>query len=343
MATTIAADAVIAGIEGEYRRRTPRSAALFAAATDVVPGGTSRSGVAFRPYPLVIRQGQGCRIVDADGQEYLDFLNSNSALIHGHAHPAITAAIQQQAARGVAWSAIAAEEAELGRLLRERVPSLTKVRFCNSGTEAGMYAVRVARAFTGRDKILKFEGGYHGSYDDVEVSKGPFRLAEAGPPDDPQPVVGTLGFPRGMAERVVVAPFNDRAVLERRLRDQGDELAAVFVEPLIGAGGMIAPDDGFLPFLREITRAHGVLLVADEVVTFRLARGGGQDRWGFDADLTMFGKTIGGGLPVGAIGGREDLLMLTTYDADAPSRARLSLSGTFSGAALGMVAGRAAI
>jgi glutamate-1-semialdehyde 2,1-aminomutase len=336
------AESVVERIEQEYRRRTPRSAELFQAANVYIPGGASRSLVVFHPYPLCMTAGQGAHFTDIDGHDYIDFVNCHSALVHGHAHPAITAAIQQQAARGPASSAASEDEAALARLLCERVPSVQKVRFCSSGTEAAMYAIRIARAFTGRDKILKFEGGYHGSYDDAEISKT-FQVAEAGPPGDPRPVAATLGFPRGTTDRVVVAPFNDREVVSRRIHENKDALAAVLVEPVVGAGGMIPPEDGFLPFLRQITREHGIVLIADEVVTFRLAYAGAQALYDFEPDLTMFGKVIGGGLPVAAVGGRDDLLMLSSYDLSGATLSRLSLSGTFSGAAIGMAAGRACL
>jgi glutamate-1-semialdehyde 2,1-aminomutase len=310
---------VLERIEAEYRRRTPRSAEEFRRSAEVIPAGASRSLVLFPPHPPVMVEGKGARFVDLDGNEYIDFVNCHSALVHGHAHPGITAAIQRQAARGTAWSAASELEPRLASLIRERVASIEKVRFCCSGTEAGMYAVRLARAFTGREKILKFEGGFHGSYDDLEVGKT---------------LNATAGLPRDTAQRVVVAPFNDREATARQIERHRDELAAVMVEPLLGAGGMIAAAEGFLPFLREITRRHGILLIADEVVSLRVAYGGAQERYGFDADLTMLGKIIGGGLPVAAIGGRADILELSS---------QLSLSGTFSGAALGMAAGIASL
>lgn len=324
---------VLDRIEAEYRRRTPRSAEQFRRSAELIPGGASRSLVVFKPHPPVMVEGKGARFTDLDGNEYIDFVNCHSALVHGHAHAGITTAIQQQAARGTAWSAASELEPALASLICRRVSSIEKIRFCCSGTEAGMYAVRLARAFTGREKILKFEGGYHGSYDDVELSKT-LKLEEAGPPDDPRPVAATLGFPRDTARRVVVAPFNNGEVTVRQIERHRDDLAAVIVEPVLGAGGMIAPAEGFLPFLSEITRRYGIVLIADEVVSLRLALGGAQQRYACKPDLTMLGKVIGGGLPVAAIGGREDILQLS---------GQLSLSGTFSGAAIGMAAGIASL
>ena len=329
-------------IEAEYRRRTPRSAEQFRRSAQYIPGGASRGLVVFKPHPPVMVEGRGARFADLDGNEYIDFVNCHSALVHGHAHPGITSAIQRQAARGTAWSAASELEPTLAGMLCERVDSIERLRFCCSGTEAGMYVARLARAFTGREKLLKFEGGYHGSYDDLELSKS-LNLEEAGPLDDPRPVVATSGIPRDAAGRVVVAPFNDREVTARQIERHRNDLAAVIVEPLLGAGGMIAPAEGFLPFLREATRRHGILLIADEVVSFRLARGGAQERYGFDPDLTMLGKVIGGGLPVAALGGREDILKLSAYDSGPGGAGQLSLSGTFSGAAIGMAAGIASL
>ena len=342
MTITTQSDSVVDNIEQEYLRRTRRSAELFQAASTWIPGGASRSLVVHKPYPIVMDEGTGTRFTDVDGHEYSDFVNCHSALVHGHAHPGITAAIQRQAERGTAWSSASQEEVDLARMICERVPSVEQVRFCSSGTEAGMYVVRMARLLSGRDKTLKFEGAYHGSYDDLDVSKV-FRVEEAGPADDPQPTTGTLGFPRGMTDRVLIAPFNNKEVTARRIEEYKNELAAVIVEPVLGAGGMIPPENGFLLFLREITRDFGILLIADEVVTFRLAYGSAQQLYGIEPDLTMFGKVIGGGLPQGAIGGRKDLMQSSTYDVDGSTPSKLSLSGTFSGAALEMAAGRASL
>jgi glutamate-1-semialdehyde 2,1-aminomutase len=273
-------------------------------------------------------EGRGARFTDLDGNEYIDFVNCHSALVHGHTHPGITTAIQKQAARGVASSFASELESSLAQLLCRRVASIEKIRFCCSGTEGGMYLARLVRAFTGREKTLKFEGGYHGSYDDFEPTKTPAL---------------TMGLPRDTASRVVVAPFNNREVTAQLIERHRDELAAVIVEPLLGAGGMIAPADGFLPFLSEVTRKHGILLIADEVVSFRLGHGGAQALYGFKPDLTMLGKVIGGGMPVAAFGGREDIMKLSAYGAGSGGSDQLSLSGTFSGTALGMAAGIASL
>jgi glutamate-1-semialdehyde 2,1-aminomutase len=341
MSTIAPGLAALDSVRNEYVGRTPRSRAAFDAACEVVPGGISRSGIAFAPHPIVFESGHGCRAIDVDGHEYIDFLNNHASLVHGHAHPDVTAAIRQQAERGTAWSAISEDEARLARSLCERVRSLERVRFTNSGTEAGMQAARMVRAFTGRPLILKFEGGMHGGFDDLEVSKRP-ALERAGPDDDPRSVAGP-GFAAGAAERVIVAPFNNRQAVARRIEKYREELAAVFVEPIMSFAGQILPEDGFLDFLRQITREHRVLLVADEVVTLRLAHGGGQEVFGFQPDLSLFGKIIGGGLPAGAVGGREDVMAVSGYQLHPDQGLRLSLSGTFSGAAIVMTAGAAAL
>lgn len=333
---------IIDRIELEYRQKTEKSRDLFAEACHYIPGGSSRSLVVFPPYPLAINWAKGSRFKDIDGNEYIDFVNCQSALVHGHAHPRINEAIAQQITKVTASSQASEEEIVLARMLCERVRSVQKVRFCCSGTEAAMYAIRLARAYTGKETILKFEGGYHGSYDDVEMSKV-FRPEDGGKPHDPDPVMATGGFPTDITKRVLVAPFNDHRVLARRIDENKDSLAAVILEPMLAAGGMIPPTEGFLSYVRELTRKNRILLIADEVVTFRLSCGGGQEAYGFEADLTILGKLIGGGLPVAAVGGREDILMLSKYQSDGPVPSKLSLSGTFNGAAVGMAAGIAAL
>lgn len=205
-----------------------------------------------------------------------------------------------------------------------------------------MQAARIVRAWTGKPRILKFEGGMHGAFEDLEVSKR-FDPLQAGPSHDPRPMPGTGGFGPGTLERVLVAPFNDTDTVTRRIREHADELAAVFVEPLMSYAGELPPEDGFLPFLRDVTRRHGVLLVADEVVSFRLSPGGAQQLYGFDPDLTILGKVIGGGLPVGAVGGRADVMAVSAYRWADETGQRLALSGTFSGSAIVMAAGKAAV
>jgi glutamate-1-semialdehyde 2,1-aminomutase len=322
----------------EFRRRTPRSAEASAAAKKVMPGGDTRTVAFHAPYPLTVERGQGCRFVDVDGNEYVDVLNNYTSLIHGHAHPAITAAVTEQLPKGTNYATAVAAQTRLAEIVTSRVASVDLVRFTNSGTEATMNAIRAARAFTGRDLIVKMEGGYHGTYDDFEVSVHP-DLAAAGPDDAPMPTLDTQGVPQNTLESVLVIPYNDVAAAERIFAERGDEIAAVILEPVMGAGGMIPAERDFLEVLRALTIKHDALLIFDEVMTFRLEPGGVQEHYRVRPDLTTFAKIIGGGFPVGAFGGRSEVM--EQFD---PARPRpLWQSGTFNGNAITMVAGAVAM
>lgn len=325
-------------VEAEYLRRTPRSSWFHSQATESLPGGDTRTIAFHRPYPLAIVRGAGATITDADGNEYLDFLNNYTSLIHGHAHPAIVEAATEQLRRGTAFAAFSTSQSELAEILCERVDSLAAVRFCNSGTEATMNAVRAARAFTGRQLLVKMEGGYHGSYDAVEVSVHP-DSAVAGPPHDPVPVTEGRGLTNGATADTTVLPFNDVAAAERLFTGRGGEVAAVIIEPIIGSGGMIPATPEYLRRLRELTTAHGALLIFDEVMAFRVGRGGAQGHYGVTPDLTTFAKIIGGGFPVGAFGGTGEVMR----QYDPRQETHLWQSGTFNGNPVTMVAGAAAM
>ncbi len=322
--------------EETYRRTTPRSQELHERAAAVMPGGTTRTTTFFAPYPLFIERGEGCRIWDADGTERIDMLGNYTAMILGHAHPKIVDAIRHQAARGTAFAAANPVEVELATLLCERVPSLDAVRFCNSGTEATMFAMRLARAFTGRPKIARIEGGYHGTHDYAEVSTHPV-VDEAGPPDAPFAVPDSIGTPAWALENVVVLPFNEADAAEAIIRRHASALAAVILEPIIGAGGVIAARPEFLQRLRKVTGELGILLIFDEVISFRVGPGGAQEMYGVTPDLTTLGKIIGGGLPVAAFGGRADVMELL----DPRHEPSLAQGGTYNGNPLGMAAGLA--
>ncbi|HEV8638741.1 MAG TPA: aspartate aminotransferase family protein [Chloroflexota bacterium] len=315
------------------------TARAHAAASEVIPGGTSRLHYHFAPYPIRARRGEGCHLVDAEGVRRLDFLNNMTALIHGHGHPAVKRAILEQLDRGTAFSEPTDEEVGLARLIAERVASVERIRFANSGTEAVMFAVKLARAFTGRSRIAKFEGFYHGYYDYVQVS---FNSTPAnwGDPAAPASTPSSGGLADDVLGQVLTLPYNDRPGVERLLEQHGRSLAAVIVDPLSNRAGFPPPADGFLPFLREIARSYGVVLVYDEVISFRLGRGGAQGKYGGDPDLTTFGKVIGGGLPVGAVGGRAEVMALLDPSGGAP---RVISGGTFSGNPLTMAAGLAAV
>jgi glutamate-1-semialdehyde 2,1-aminomutase len=319
-----------------YRQTTPASRALHEKAVTVMPGGTTRTTTYFDPYPLYIERGEGCRVWDADGTERIDMLGNYTAMILGHAHPRVVEAIRKQAARGTGFAAANPIEVQLATLLCERVPSLDAVRFCNSGTEATMFAMRLARAFTGRPKIARIEGGYHGTHDYAEVSTHPV-VSEAGAPDAPIARPDSIGTPEWAVNHTVVLPFNNADAAEAIIRREGGQLAAVILEPIIGAGGVIAATVEFLERLRKVTRELGILLIFDEVISFRVAPGGAQQLYGVTPDITTLGKIIGGGLPVAAFGGRADVMDLL----DPRRNPNIAQGGTYNGNPLGMAAGLA--
>ena len=322
--------------EVTYRRTTPASRALHDKAVGVMPGGTTRTTTYFDPYPLYIDRGEGCRIWDVDGTERIDMLGNYSSMILGHAHPKVVEAIRSQAARGTGFAAANPVEVKLATLLCERVPSVEAVRFCNSGTEATMFALRLARAFTGRPKIARVEGGYHGTHDYAEVSTHP-AVDEAGPPEAPIARPDSIGTPEWVLENTVVLPFNNPDAADAIIRREGKQLAAVILEPIIGAGGVIPATSDFLHRLRATTRELGVVLIFDEVISLRVAPGGAQQMYGVTPDLTTMGKIIGGGLPVAAFGGRDDVMELLDPRRDP----NLAQGGTYNGNPLGMAAGLA--
>ena len=331
---------VEAEVVADYRATSPRSAALHEAARQVMPGGDTRTVAFHAPYPLVISAGQGCRIHDADGRTYVDLLNNYTSLIHGHSHPAVVAAVAERLPSGTAFPAPNEAQTRLAEIIVDRVASVDLVRFCNSGSEAVMNALRAARAFTGRDLIVKMEGGYHGTYDDVEVSVRPDpRDPASGPDHAPVGVLGTRGVPANTADNVVVTPLNDIDAVERLLRERGQDVAAVIVEPVMGSAGMLPADRAFLEALRVLTLEHDALLIFDEVMSFRLEPGGMQQHYRVRPDLTTFAKIIGGGFPVGGFGGRSSVM--EQFDPLRP--APLWQSGTFNGNLITMVAGVAAM
>jgi glutamate-1-semialdehyde 2,1-aminomutase len=325
---------VRASLERTYRERTTRSAELHQDALRCFPAGVTRSVTFHAPYPVYVADGCECRMRDVDGNEYIDALGNFGSMIHGHAHPAITQAIREQVGRGTDYGAPAEAHLTLAREIMRRVSSVERLRFTASGTEAVLYAVRAARAFTGRQKILKFEGSYHGGYDSVSVSVDPGALA----PDWPRGVVGSAGLPKEVGDTTLVAPFNDLAAVERILEANRGEIAAVIAEA-VTVRGMIPAEAAFLEGVRRLTQAMDVLLILDEVVTLRLSEGGAQKRYGVTPDLTTMGKIIGGGLPVGAFGGRADVM--AGFD---PARTPpIHHSGTFAGNSAVIAAGLASM
>jgi glutamate-1-semialdehyde 2,1-aminomutase len=306
-----------------------RSQRLFEEAKRYLPGGVDspvRSFKAVGGTPLFIEGGKGCKIHDVDGREYIDYVCSWGPLIVGHAHPAIVRALQAAVEKGTSYGAPTEKETALARLIVEAMPSLDLVRFVNSGTEATMVAIRLARGFTGRDKIVKFEGCYHGHADSLLVKAGSGALT-FGVPD-------SLGVPEALAQDTYLLPYNHLDAVVQLLQSKGSEIAAVVVEPIAANMGVVPPRPGFLEGLRELTDRHGVLLIFDEVITgFRMGYGGAQSLYGIKPDLTCLGKIIGGGLPVGAFGGRREIM-----EQVAPLGG-IYQAGTLSGNPLTMTAG----
>jgi len=312
---------------------SPRSRELRDLARRYMPGGVSSPVRAFKAVggdPPIIAYGQGPRVFDVDGNAYIDYLAAFGPLILGHAHPTVTEALVAAAGRGTAYGATTELEVELARTICAAIPSIELVRFVNSGTEATMSALRLARAFTARDKIVKFEGCYHGHADGLLVKAGSGQ-ATLGLPDSP-------GVPESYAAHTLIAPFNDEAGAHALFELHPEEIAAVIVEPIAGNMGVVPPAPGFLARLRDLTRQNGSLLIFDEVITgFRLRYGGVQTVFGVEPDLTCLGKIIGGGLPVGAYGGRAEIMEMV-----AP-QGPVYQAGTLAGNPLAMAAGIAAL
>jgi len=306
-----------------------RSDELYREACKFLPGGVNSPVRAFKAVggtPFFVAKGKGSRIWDVDGNEYIDYVASWGPLILGHAHPEVVDFVNQVAQRGTSFGAPTELEVELARKVVEAVPSIEMVRFVNSGTEATMSALRLARGYTGRDKIVKFEGCYHGHVD--------YLLAKAGSGVLTFSLPGTPGVPQDFTKHTLLAPFNDLDSVKTLFEQVGEEIAAVIVEPIMGNAGVIPPASGFLEGLRSITQQYGALLIFDEVITgFRVAYGGAQSLYGITPDLTCLGKVIGGGLPVGAYGGKREIM-----EHVAPT-GPVYQAGTLSGNPLAMAAG----
>ena len=323
----------------EYAAKTPRSRALHEEAAAVMPGGNSRTTTFFDPYPFYFQRGQGAHVWDADGIERVDFNNNYTSLVLGHATPDVIKAVQAVAESGLSFPGPTEHEIRLAEMITRRVPSVESLRFTNSGTEATMNAVRLARAFTNRAKIAKFEGAFHGTHDWVMVSvTGDTK--SWGNRRKPKPIAWSAGIPPAVLKHTVVLPWNDPEACEEILTAEAANVAALIVDPYLCNGGLVPPADGFMTRLREITERHGILLIMDEVISFRTAWGGGQERLGVRPDLTTFGKVIGGGLPVGAFGGRRDVMAF--YDP-RKGGARISQGGTFNANPVTMAAGVATL
>jgi glutamate-1-semialdehyde 2,1-aminomutase len=322
-----------------YADANPRSAELHTRATKFMPGGDTRNSIFWDPFPLYITDGNGTTLTDADGNSRTDFVNNMTTLILGHRPPEVTAAVAEQIEHGISFPAPNPSVVRWAELMCERVPSLDKVRFVNTGTEATLNAIRAARAFTGKQKLVKCEGAYHGNHDAIQISVVP-PLDQAGDADSPEAVKAFPGISDTAVDDIFITPFNDIVTAERVIREHADELAAVIVEPVNGQCGMVPGKPEFLEGLRRITDELGIVLIFDEVIAFRIAYGGAQDYYGITPDLTCFGKVVGGGMPVGAFGGRDDIMSM--WDPTGGS-AVVQHAGTFNGNPMTAAAGIATL
>lgn len=318
----------------QYVASTPRAAELHKQAMKYLPGGSTRGVQYFPPYPFVAERGEGLYIYDVDGNRYLDYVINATSLILGHAHPKVVKAIQDKASLGTAFSVPTEDQTKLARVLCERIPSVETLRFTNSGTEGTLMAIRAARAFTGKHKIAKFEGGYHGSHEYAEISVSP--SADKLDPNEITSVPQYPGQPPSISEDVIVMPYNDLEACERIIRQHKYDLSCVIMEAISSSFGYLPANVDFLSGIRELTTELGILLIFDEVQSLRVAPGGAQELLGVTPDLTCMGKIIGGGTPVGAFGGREDVMALYDPTENGPT---LGHSGTFNGNPLTMAAG----
>ena len=321
-----------------YLEITPQSRAIWEEACRYLPDGDSRHSIFWNPYPIFTESAQGAVVTDADGVERLDFINTMTTMILGHGPAPVLEAARQQMERGLAYNSPNRHQVELARLLCERIPSFQQVRFTNSGTEATLNTLRAARAFTGRSKFAKVEGGYHGTHDAVLVS---LRIdpATGGDYDNPQPVASSGGLADGTLDQAVIIPYNDVETARRILEEQRDELAAVIVEPVMGSVGMLPAETAYLTMLRDFADDSGALLIFDEVISFRVAPGGAQEYYGVTPDMTALGKIVGGGFAVGAFGGRSDVMSLYS-----PAQgAAIAHGGTFNANPMTMAAGVATL
>ena len=322
-----------------YSAANPISAGLHKKASKFMPGGDTRNSIYWDPFPIYITSGDGTTLTDADGNQRTDFVNNMTTLILGHRPPEVTSALAEQISKGLSFPAPSPSVVRWAELMCERVPSLDKVRFVNTGTEATLNAIRAARAFTGKQKLVKCEGAYHGNHDAIQISVAP-PLDEAGKAESPESVAAFPGISETAVDDIFIMPFNDIVTAEKIIRKHADELAAVIVEPVNGQCGMVPAKPEFLEGLRRLTDDLGIVLIFDEVIAFRIAYGGAQDYYGVKPDLTCFGKVVGGGMPVGAFGGRDDIMSL--WDPSEGGSV-VQHAGTFNGNPMTAVAGVATL
>lgn len=315
--------------------RYAESRRLYEEARDVLAGGNSRLTVYYKPHPVYVDHGEGAYLYDADGNRYLDVINNYTSLIHGHAHPEVEAAAIAALRGGTAFAAPTSAEIQLAKLLCERLPAVDQLRFVNSGTEAVMMAVKAARAFTGKPGIAKFEGAYHGAYDYVEVSLAS-SPDEWGDAEAPASTAYAAGVPQSVLDEVVVLPFNRVDETRALLRQNRDRLSAVIVDVMPSRVGLVPASSEFIAALQDECRRLGILLISDEVISFRVDYRGAQGAYGFEPDLTTLAKIIGGGFPVGAVGGRREVMAV--FDA-AEHSPLVPHGGTFNANPVTMAAG----
>jgi glutamate-1-semialdehyde 2,1-aminomutase len=321
--------------------RSARSAELFAKACIPIPAGVNSTARAvwsgWDPYPLFVDRGDGAYLYDVDGNAYIDYLLGLGPMILGHRPPKVTAAVIEQIQnRGTVFALPTAQEAILANKIIAAVPSVEQVRLCNTGTEAIIYSLRLARAFTGREKIIRFEGMYHGFSEGVYWSKHP-HLDEAGPDHQPIAIPQGPGLSKSAGEQLIILPWNDVEALRAAVAREGDAIAAILTEPVMCNTGCILPEPGYLEAMREIADARGIVLIYDEVITgFRLGFGGAQGHYGIKPDISVFAKGLGGGFPVAALGGRRDIMKLVADGA-------VSMAGTYSANGIAVAAANAAL
>ncbi len=321
------------------QQQDKKSGSLYELACQFIAGGVSRNTVFQKPHPHYASYASGCYVTDVDGVCRVDFANNMASLIHGHAHPAIVAAVVEQLTKGTAYTMATEAEVQFARLMTQRVAGLEKIRFVNSGTEAVMAMIKAARAFTGRPKIAKAEGAYHGTYDYAEVSQTS-NPANWGDVENPSSVPLAYGTPKGVLEDVIIFPFNDVGKTLTILDRHAGSIACVLLDPVPHRVGLVPASDEFVEAVHAWTRKNGALLVFDEVVTFRVGYGGAQERYSVRPDLTAFGKIIGGGFPVGAFGGRTEVMQVLDPRV---SKLLFPHSGTFSANPITTTAGRVAM
>ncbi|OTG84203.1 aspartate aminotransferase family protein [Acinetobacter sp. ANC 4558] len=325
-------------IQAQLTRTVCRSKEIYDEALNYLPGGNTRTTVYMKPHPIYASHGEGCRVWDVDGNAYIDCINNFTSNIHGYSSPSINVAITQQLILGTCFGMPTYSEVNLAKLIVNRVKSIEEIRFTNSGTEAVMMALKAARAYTKKSKIAKVEGAYHGSYDYAEVSldSNPKNWGE----DEPTSTAYAVGTPQAVLDDVVVLPFNDLEASEKILRQHANELAGVLIDPVPNRAGLIPASQAYIDLLRKLTTELGILLIFDEVISFRLSYYSAQSLWGVEADLTALGKIIGGGFPIGAVGGKKSVMAVFDPTQGKPA---LPHGGTFSANPISMIAGYEAL